>query len=158
MQAIALIVMLVIGFFIGLGFESSSEYRKISVDECAEILDNEGFTVARGTTPSGARYLGVLKGKSGFQVNFYGCQGDKDCLGVVFIVGFDRIKGASIERINYWNTKTKLLKAYVDGSSAVLEMAVPIEGGVTKSYLKNYVANYWSGMDQFIKYLNGAPL
>ena len=146
----------------GLLLESSqrtpSNIKVYSVDELAGLLEKDGFTVTRGKTPSGKPLLAVVMGKSGFQVDLNNCEGDKKCQDIHFRLAFQNVKGASVEMMNNWNMKTRMTKAYMQGRDPAIEMDIPIEGGVSETYLKNYISSWRSIVGTFVGYLNGAPL
>jgi hypothetical protein len=66
-----------------------------------------------------------------FHVQFFGCDGIKDCQSVQFWSAFDLTKGIDLERINDWNRDKRYGKAYLDGEmDPFLEMDVNMTGGL----------------------------
>ena len=50
-----------------------------------------------------------------FSIRFYGCDGAKDCSGMLFEAGFDLDEGFALDSVNDWNREKLLGRAYLDG-------------------------------------------
>jgi hypothetical protein len=136
-------------------------YETISVNEAVDILSANGIKATRdGETASGETYLKAQLGDNPFKVDFYGCDGDKKCESMDFRVGFTNVGGGagSLDRINNWNARVRIGKAFLYGNKPTLILAIIMKGGVNKSHLENEI-NVWKMLlPKFVNYMAGGSL
>lgn len=161
MWTILYLVIFAVGFVIGVVTESSYTYKEISVDEAAAILSANGIKATREQdTTSGNAYLKAQSGDLPFKVDFYECDGDKKCESMDLRVGFVNVSGGfgSIDRINNWNAKLRIGKAFLIDNKPTLIMTIIMKGGVTKNYLENEINVWKKVLPHFANYMAGGNL
>jgi hypothetical protein len=89
-----------VGVIVGVVTESSY-YNHIGIEEAARIVSGKGYKTEKEKESSGeSQYLRATLGDYPFKVQFYQCDSDIKCQGMLFRVGFVNVSGASLERVN----------------------------------------------------------
>lgn len=88
MRFVMYIIVFVVGAFAGCSLHPSM-YYSISVDEAARFLSERNIKVSKETTSGGAYIRAEVRGYP-FKVQFYQCEGDKNCQRMMFTVGFTK--------------------------------------------------------------------
>ena len=133
-------------------------YETMSVDEVARILSTKGFTANKEKSTKGEPYLKSSVSNYNFDVYLYYCDGDRSCQDVQFVLALKNVSGSSLERMNDWNAKIRMTKAFLDGKDPVLEMDIPIKGGVTKAHLEYYIHVWGALAPKFAEFLSSGSL
>lgn len=158
MRFVIYIIVFVVGAFTGCSLHSSAYYT-ISVDEAARFLSERNIKVGKETTSDGA-YIRAEMGGYPFKVQFYQCEGDKNCQSMMFTLGFTNVSRdfGSLERMNSWDAKFRTTKVYLDDKKPTLEMLVPIKEGVTTARLEDDIQTWSMLFPKFVEYMAGGNL
>jgi hypothetical protein len=124
------------------------------LDGWMNFLQSEGYKTIDKSTPETLLIESAAEGVR-FHVQFFGCDGVKDCQSVQFWSGFDMDKGSDLERINVWNRDKRYGKAYLDGEmDPFLEMDVNMSGGLPMATAKENMALWTAVLDEFQEHID----
>ena len=102
-----------------------------------------GYTATLGTDGAGDPTItGDVEGTP-FNVYFYGCQNNANCLWLIFSTGFDLPNGSTLDAMNQWNQNNLVGQAYLDAEQdPFLNYFVTTTGGLTQENFAD-VVDWW---------------
>lgn len=119
------------------------------LDDWMNFLQSEGY---KSIDKSSADRLLIESAAEGvrFHVQFFGCDGLKDCQSVQFWSAFDLTNGIDIQRINDWNRDKRYGKSYLDAEmDPFLEMDVNMTGGLPLASARENLALWTTVLAEF---------
>ncbi|KUF12580.1 YbjN domain-containing protein [Pseudoponticoccus marisrubri] len=125
-------------------------------ERLAQIIRAEGYPVEVGTDNVGdPKITGKIRGTT-FNVFFYDCTDNRNCLTLQFQAAYDVPNGISLERANQWNMDRRYASVYLDAEyDPFLEMDLNIDYDVTEeNFLDNFLiwANVIGEFEDFINW------
>ncbi len=119
------------------------------LDAWMNFLQAEGYKTIDKSSPETLLIESAAEGAR-FHVQFFGCDGVKNCQSVQFWSAFDLSKGTDLDRINAWNRDKRYGKAYLDDEmDPFLEMDVNMSGGLPMATAKENLAMWTAVLDEF---------
>lgn len=85
-----------------------------------------------------------------YTILFYGCTGNADCADIQFSAGFDLAKGTTEYRMNEWNLRFIIGKAFIDADGdPYLQMFLPGFRDVSRASFERILFRWGQGLADF---------
>ncbi len=116
----------------------------------AAVIRDLGFQARLDTDNTGDPVIRSSANGGDFQIEFYGCTGNRECKTLRFYAGYDLRDGTSLDVVNQWNTDKRFASAYLDEEDdPFLQMDINTEGGISRVSLETSFEIWQSLKGQF---------
>lgn len=124
-------------------------------DSILSFFQTEGFPVKMGVASDGDPMINVRYYGTDFQIFFYDCQQNKDCMSIQFYSGYRSDGNYTIEQANVWNTQERYSRSFVsENGTAHLEYDIFLgQDGVSAGLFSDALGLWLKALKDFERYI-----
>ena len=118
-------------------------------------LQNQGYEASLSEDAYGDPIIYSGTGGVEFQIQFYGCEGGRNCQDIMFHAGFSLNENFTLSSANDWNTKKLVGKVHVDDvqDPIILHFVAGVDGMSSSSFAR-LMKRWNTALSEFTDHIN----
>lgn len=126
-------------------------FKRVDGSDIKSIVEDMGRSASLGTDTVNDPLVEFTLNGNDITMYTYDCQKNNNCSGLQLRVAIS--VDADTRTMNEWNADNSWSRAYTNGSAAILESDLPLEGGVTKEAIQAWINTFRSSVGSFENFL-----
>ena len=143
---------------VALGFSHAASGQLVDATDpfsIMQLIQKDGYQARLETDSTGDPKISGRLGKATWNMYFYGCEDNRDCLSVTLSSGFDLADGLSLESANEFNGEWRWANVELDAENdPFLRMDLNLAYGVSEANFRDNFDLWRIVLEQFVIFID----
>lgn len=143
---------------LAMGFGQAASAQMVDATDpfsVMQLIQIDGYQARLETDSTGDPKISGRLGKANWNMYFYGCEDNRDCLSVSLSSGFNLADGLSFESANEFNNKWRWANVELDADNdPFLQMDINLAYGVSEENFRDSFDTWRIVLEQFVIFID----